>query len=162
MALRAISLPGHTTDMTGLLVADRALVGGDSLFADGIARPDLQRGDAEGARAMARTLHATLHERVLTLGDDVVLLPGHAHPGVRSGAVASPLSAVRAAVRRAVDRGPWRVCRRAPRRDAAEASQLRGGHRRQRREAPIRPRAGDGRQPLLDPLTDQDAEEIDR
>ena len=33
---------------------------------------------------MAHALHATLHERVLTLGDDIVLLPGHAHPGVNA------------------------------------------------------------------------------
>jgi glyoxylase-like metal-dependent hydrolase (beta-lactamase superfamily II)/rhodanese-related sulfurtransferase len=93
--LRAIALPGHTTDMTGLLVADRALIGGDSLFADGIARPDLQRGDPEGARAMARTLHATLHERVLALDREIVLLPGHDHPAIRSGAVAPTLAEVR-------------------------------------------------------------------
>jgi glyoxylase-like metal-dependent hydrolase (beta-lactamase superfamily II)/rhodanese-related sulfurtransferase len=95
---RALALPGHTTDMTGLLIADRALLSGDSLFADGIARPDLQQGDPEGARAMGRTLHATLHDRVLTLGDDVVLLPGHTHPGVHATAIAPSLSTVRAAV----------------------------------------------------------------
>jgi len=93
--LRAVALPGHTTDMMGLLVAGRALVGGDSLFADGIARPDLQRGDPEGARAMSRTLHATLHGRVLSLPDEVVLLPGHAHPGVLPGPVAPTLGELR-------------------------------------------------------------------
>lgn len=96
--VRVVALPGHTTDMTGLLVGDRALIGGDSLFADGIARPDLQEGDPEGSRAMARMLYRTLHERVLSLGDDVILLPGHTHPGVRSDAVAPTLGEVRAAV----------------------------------------------------------------
>ena len=96
--VRALALPGHTSDMTGLLVSGRALVAGDSLFADGIARPDLQQGDPEGTRAMARTLHATLHGRVLALGDDIVLLPGHTHPGVNSAAVAPRLAEVRAAV----------------------------------------------------------------
>ena len=98
VAIRAIALPGHTSDMTGLVVAGLALVAGDSLFADGIARPDLQQGDPEGARAMARTLHATLHERVLTLGDDVVLLPCHTHPGVHAEAIAPRLGDVRDAV----------------------------------------------------------------
>ncbi len=96
--LRAVSLPGHTTDMTGLLVADRALIGGDSLFTDGIARPDLEQGDAEGAAAMARTLHGTLHGRVLALGAEVLLLPGHTHPGVRADAVSGRLADVRSAV----------------------------------------------------------------
>jgi glyoxylase-like metal-dependent hydrolase (beta-lactamase superfamily II) len=96
--LQAIALPGHTTDMTGLLIADRALIGGDSLFLDGIARPDLQQSDPDGARAMGCILHETLHDRVLALGDDVVLLPGHSHPGVRPDAVASRLGDVRVAV----------------------------------------------------------------
>lgn len=98
VSVRVISLPGHTTDMTGLLVGGRLLVGGDSLFADGIARPDLQEGDPEGSRAMGRLLHRTLRERVLALGDDVVLLPGHTHPGVRTEAVAPTLGEVRATV----------------------------------------------------------------
>ena len=84
--------------MTGLLIADRALIGGDSLFLDGIARPDLQRSDPEGARHMGRVLHATLRERVLALGEEIMLLPGHTHPGVNADAVASPLVAVRSAV----------------------------------------------------------------
>ena len=96
--VRAIALPGHTSDMTGLVVERAALVAGDSLFADGIARPDLQRGDPAGARAMARTLHATLHDRVLALGDDVVLLPCHTRPGVNAEAIAPRLADVRASI----------------------------------------------------------------
>lgn len=98
VSLRAVALPGHTTDMTGLLVGERALLSGDSLFADGIARPDLQRSDPEGARAMARTLHGTLRNRVLNRPDDLVVLPAHTHPGVQTGPVAPRLAAVRAAV----------------------------------------------------------------
>jgi glyoxylase-like metal-dependent hydrolase (beta-lactamase superfamily II) len=98
VTLRAVALPGHTTDMTGLVVEDRALIGGDSLFADGIARPDLQRGDREGAKAMAMALHATLHERVLPLGDETILLPCHTHPGVQIEAIAPRLAEVRATV----------------------------------------------------------------
>ncbi|HUB73527.1 MAG TPA: MBL fold metallo-hydrolase [Solirubrobacteraceae bacterium] len=94
IALHVLALPGHTTDMTGLHLAGRALISGDSLFLDGIARPDLQRGDREGARAMARVLQRTLRERVLALGAQVLLLPGHTHPGVHAGAVAAPLAEV--------------------------------------------------------------------
>jgi 4-aminobutyrate aminotransferase-like enzyme len=47
---------------------------------------------------MARTLHATLHDRILALGGDIVLLPGHAHPGVNAAAIAPRLADVRAAV----------------------------------------------------------------
>jgi glyoxylase-like metal-dependent hydrolase (beta-lactamase superfamily II) len=96
--VQALALPGHTSDMTGLLVAGRALVAGDSLFADGIARPDLQQRDPAGARTMAMTLHATLHDRILALGDDVVLLPCHTHPGVKAVAIAPRLGDVRSSV----------------------------------------------------------------
>jgi glyoxylase-like metal-dependent hydrolase (beta-lactamase superfamily II) len=98
VAVRVVALPGHTTDMTGLVLDEHVLIGGDSLFADGIARPDLQEGDPVGARAMARRLHATIHERVLALGDDAILLPGHANPGVLDAAIAPTLGAVRAAI----------------------------------------------------------------
>ncbi|MBS1676164.1 MAG: MBL fold metallo-hydrolase [Actinobacteria bacterium] len=97
-AIRAVALPGHTTDMTGLLIGERALVAGDSLFADGIARPDLQRGDREGALGMARVLHSTLRERILGRPGDMTLLPCHTHPGVRPAAIAPTLDEVRAAV----------------------------------------------------------------
>lgn len=97
-AVRALALPGHTTDMTGLLIGDRALVAGDSLFADGIARPDLERGEREGALGMARVLHGTLRERVLGRPGDLTLLPCHTHPGVRQAAIAPSLDEVRAAV----------------------------------------------------------------
>jgi glyoxylase-like metal-dependent hydrolase (beta-lactamase superfamily II)/rhodanese-related sulfurtransferase len=94
---RVLALPGHTTDMTGLLVADRALLSGDSLFAEGVARPDLERRDRDGARAMAGTLHETL-QRILALPGETILLPGHDRAGVRGGAVAPTLAEVRRAV----------------------------------------------------------------
>jgi glyoxylase-like metal-dependent hydrolase (beta-lactamase superfamily II)/rhodanese-related sulfurtransferase len=98
LSVRVLHLPGHTTDMTGLVIGERAVVAGDSLFADGIARPDLQRSDPEGAQRMGEMLHATLHERLLALGDAVTLLPCHTHPGVHGEAIAPTLGEVRAAV----------------------------------------------------------------
>lgn len=92
-----VGLPGHTTDMTGLLVDGVALIGGDSLFADSVARPDLQAGD-EGADEAARVLHRSLAERVGPLPDDVVLLPCHYAGGRLSGPIAPTLGEVRAAV----------------------------------------------------------------
>ena len=92
--LRVVALPGHTSDNIGVLVDGRALVGGDSLFADGVARPDLEVGD-EGAREAARTLHATLHEKILRYPDDTILLPCHYPGGRRAEAVAPTLAEVR-------------------------------------------------------------------
>jgi glyoxylase-like metal-dependent hydrolase (beta-lactamase superfamily II)/rhodanese-related sulfurtransferase len=77
--LRAVALTGHTTEMMGVAVGD-ALLTGDSLFLDGVARPDLQE-DADPT-AQARTLHATLTERLAAFGDDVLIAPGHTDAGV--------------------------------------------------------------------------------
>jgi thiosulfate/3-mercaptopyruvate sulfurtransferase len=71
--------PGHTTGTVSLRVDD-ALLTGDTLFAPGVPRPDLQEGD-EGAAEYARELHRTLTERFGRFGDDVLIAPGHVTPG---------------------------------------------------------------------------------
>ena len=92
--LRVCALPGHTSDNVGVLVDGRALIGGDSLFADSVARPDLEAGD-EGAADAARILHDTLHQRILPLGDETILLPCHYPGGRREGPVAPTLGEVK-------------------------------------------------------------------
>jgi glyoxylase-like metal-dependent hydrolase (beta-lactamase superfamily II)/rhodanese-related sulfurtransferase len=92
-----VALPGHTSDMTGVLLGQAALIGGDSVFLDAIARPDLEAGEAGSADA-ARTLHRTLRERVGPLPDTTLLLPCHYPGGRRDGAVTAPLGTVRDAV----------------------------------------------------------------
>jgi glyoxylase-like metal-dependent hydrolase (beta-lactamase superfamily II) len=94
--VRVIGLPGHTTDNVGVVVDGVAVIAGDSLFVDSVARPDLEVGDA-GAADAARLLHRTLHERLLPLGDDVMLLPCHYGGGRRSAPVVATLGEVRAA-----------------------------------------------------------------
>lgn len=74
--IEALYSPGHTTDMTSYLVGDSLLATGDGLFVESVARPDLEEGD-DGAPEAARMLHETLQERILPLGDD--LLIGGAH-----------------------------------------------------------------------------------
>jgi glyoxylase-like metal-dependent hydrolase (beta-lactamase superfamily II) len=96
-SVRVVALPGHTSDMTGVMIGDAALIGGDSLFADGVARPDLEDGD-EGAPSAARRLHRTLRERVATLPEATLLLPCHYPGGRRDGAIAPTLREVREAV----------------------------------------------------------------
>jgi glyoxylase-like metal-dependent hydrolase (beta-lactamase superfamily II)/rhodanese-related sulfurtransferase len=95
--VRVLALPGHTTDMIGLMLDGRALIAGDSVFADSVARPDLEAGDA-GAEDAARQLHRTLQARVLTLPAESILLPCH-YPG---GRVGGPIAPALAEVRRAI------------------------------------------------------------
>jgi glyoxylase-like metal-dependent hydrolase (beta-lactamase superfamily II) len=77
--LTALALPGHTSETTGFRLAD-LLFAADSVFLDSVARPDLEAGDA-GASALARRLHATIHDRLLGLSPDTRVLPGHHPPG---------------------------------------------------------------------------------
>jgi len=93
--LEAVSLPGHTTGMFGFSVAD-VLLAGDSLFLDGVARPDLQ--DDADPTELARELHATLTDRIGRFDDATVLGPGHYEPATApaaDGTYTATLGAVR-------------------------------------------------------------------
>jgi glyoxylase-like metal-dependent hydrolase (beta-lactamase superfamily II)/rhodanese-related sulfurtransferase len=96
-AVQVVALPGHTSDMIGIRIGDDALIGGDSLFADSVARPDLETGD-DGAANAARQLYRTLRARIAPLPDSMLLLPCHYAGGRLDGPLASPLGDVRAAV----------------------------------------------------------------
>lgn len=74
--IEAVHTPGHTSGMTSYLVGGALLATGDGLFTESVARPDLEEGD-EGAAAAARTLHETLHQRILTLPSKTVIAPAH-------------------------------------------------------------------------------------
>jgi glyoxylase-like metal-dependent hydrolase (beta-lactamase superfamily II) len=76
--IETVFTPGHTSGMTSYLVDGAVLLTGDGLFAESVARPDLEGGD-EGAPDAARQLYESLQERILTLDDDVVV--GGAHFG---------------------------------------------------------------------------------
>ncbi len=79
VVVEAVHTPGHRPEHTSFVLrsangdAPWALLSGDSLFAGDVARPDLAIEKAEGAREIFRSLH----ERLLTLPDDVELWPGH-------------------------------------------------------------------------------------
>jgi glyoxylase-like metal-dependent hydrolase (beta-lactamase superfamily II)/rhodanese-related sulfurtransferase len=70
--LDVLHVPGHTLGAVALLLDGRFLFGGDTLFIDAVARPDL------GGRAEAWTpLHLASLKRLLAIGNDVLLFPGH-------------------------------------------------------------------------------------
>jgi glyoxylase-like metal-dependent hydrolase (beta-lactamase superfamily II)/rhodanese-related sulfurtransferase len=80
LKIEAIHTPGHRPEHTCFLLSDAsrggtpwALLGGDSLFIGDVARPDLAVEPREGAADMFRSLH----ERLLTLADEVEVWPGH-------------------------------------------------------------------------------------
>jgi glyoxylase-like metal-dependent hydrolase (beta-lactamase superfamily II) len=73
--LWAMRTPGHTLESTTYLIAGQAMFTGDTLFADGVGRPDLE-ADPEQARARAHMLYTSLR-RLTTLPPSMVVLPGH-------------------------------------------------------------------------------------
>ena len=66
-----IHTPGHTEGSVCLYFAsEKTLVAGDTLFAGSIGRTDLPGGSFE-------KIMRSLHQRVLALPDDTIVIPGH-------------------------------------------------------------------------------------
>jgi glyoxylase-like metal-dependent hydrolase (beta-lactamase superfamily II)/rhodanese-related sulfurtransferase len=72
------ALPGHTTEMTGYLV-DAVLLAGDSVFADSVARPDLEDADEAAVERAARALYETL-QSISSMPDETLVASNHAGP----------------------------------------------------------------------------------
>jgi len=73
LTVEALSAPGHTQGSTVYRLGDAALFTGDTLFLESVGRPDL----ADQAEEFAHALYNTLHQRVLPLDDDILILPAH-------------------------------------------------------------------------------------
>ncbi len=96
-SVAAMRTPGHTQGSTIYFVDERVVLTGDTLFVDGVGRPDL----AERAEEFAHNLYRSLHERVLHLPDDALVMPGHYGDAVRvhpDEPVGATLGALRAAI----------------------------------------------------------------
>ena len=82
LRISALATPGHTPEHVSYLARDTArpaeppvLFSGGSLLVGAVARTDLL--GHEHATGLAHQLYRTLHERILPLGDDVVVYPTH-------------------------------------------------------------------------------------
>jgi glyoxylase-like metal-dependent hydrolase (beta-lactamase superfamily II)/rhodanese-related sulfurtransferase len=73
--LKALSTPGHTPESTSYLLDDQALFTGDTLFVDGVGRPDLEASLKE-KRRRAQALYNSLRH-LLDLPPETLILPGH-------------------------------------------------------------------------------------
>lgn len=73
--LTAIHTPGHTGESTSYVVNEAAVFTGDTLFTNGVGRPDLH-ADPEAARQRARVLFGSLM-RLRSLSHELTVLPGH-------------------------------------------------------------------------------------
>ena len=79
LVLRALATPGHTPEHLAFMLADGArplaLFSGGSLLVGAVARTDLISPDR--TEELARALWRSLHERILTLPDDLAVYPTH-------------------------------------------------------------------------------------
>lgn len=88
--LEVMETPGHTPESISLLMRDRPIseiplmiFPGDALFAGEVGRTDLAGEDRRGE--MSEMLHASLHEKILTLDDGVIVCPAHGAGSVCGG-----------------------------------------------------------------------------
>jgi glyoxylase-like metal-dependent hydrolase (beta-lactamase superfamily II) len=71
IAATVMHTPGHTEGSICLYFpAEKKLIAGDTLFAGSIGRTDLPGGSM-------RKILRSIHEKVLTLPDETIVLPGH-------------------------------------------------------------------------------------
>ncbi|HEY1401485.1 MAG TPA: MBL fold metallo-hydrolase, partial [Terriglobales bacterium] len=71
LSANVLHTPGHTEGSVCLYFpAEKLLIAGDTLFAGSIGRTDLPGGSVE-------KIMRSLHQRVLALPDETVVIPGH-------------------------------------------------------------------------------------
>ncbi|WP_028297880.1 MBL fold metallo-hydrolase [Olivibacter sitiensis] len=83
--LRALPTPGHSPDSICIVLNDGdgrdiAVFTGDTLFVGDVGRPDLRENVGSlraKAEELAVQLYHSLHEKLLTLDDEVVVYPAH-------------------------------------------------------------------------------------
>jgi hydroxyacylglutathione hydrolase len=81
LLLRVLETPGHTVESICLVVSEEdspkpwALLTGDTLFLGDVGRPDLST--TYSAQQLAGMLYDSLHTKILSLPDDVLVYPAH-------------------------------------------------------------------------------------
>jgi glyoxylase-like metal-dependent hydrolase (beta-lactamase superfamily II)/rhodanese-related sulfurtransferase len=75
LTLQPIATPGHTLDSFSFYIDKAILLTGDTLFTNGIGRPDLKANEEESRKKAALLFHS-LH-KLLSLPDEVMVLPAH-------------------------------------------------------------------------------------
>jgi glyoxylase-like metal-dependent hydrolase (beta-lactamase superfamily II) len=74
-ALRVLATPGHTLESATYLLDGEAVFTGDTLFLEGVGRPDLE-ASPEQARERAHLIYHSLR-KLLALAPQTIVLPGH-------------------------------------------------------------------------------------
>ncbi len=78
--LEIIHSPGHTWESTSFRIADKAIFTGDTLFIDGVGRPDL-KADREETIEKSKQLHHSLMS-MISLPSSILVFPAHTSKAV--------------------------------------------------------------------------------
>ncbi len=80
--IKGLETPGHTPESTCLVITDEeksrepwAVLTGDTLFIGDVGRPDLSK--THTAQQLAGLMYDSLHNKLITLPDDVLVYPAH-------------------------------------------------------------------------------------
>lgn len=83
LTIKVLHTPGHTMESTTYLLKDATgkdycIFSGDTLFLGDVGRPDLaQKGADMTQEDLAGILYDSLREKIMPLGDDVIVYPAH-------------------------------------------------------------------------------------